>query len=340
MRFVLLALLCGLMAAAAGAVTYEVPDEDLGIVAIQQAVILADPGDTVLVMSGTYDSVHTVITPLGVRNAIVSLDKDIVLMCAERGDAVVSHAAAEYGIVCIDVSRAALIANLTIVGGGGSRDQGLVDDGDGRFLTAGIACFDAASPTIRDVDIEQDATGVVIRTNSADSAPLIEGVVVARGTHHGVYVYDNGATPVIIDRCTFVDNFDYGIYVSGGTVDISNCAITHNGKYGVKAYLSDPDISYCNVYWNDRMFPDGGIGPLEYGGSLDDLTGIDGNISAEPFYCDFIGTSGYSYSVCDDSPHAEGGEGGVTIGARPIAGCECVSPVEHTSWGAIKALYR
>ncbi len=73
MRFVLLTLLVGLLAAAAGAVTITVPDEDLDITAIQQAVDLAAPGDTVLIMSGTYDSVHLFETPLGMRHAIVEI---------------------------------------------------------------------------------------------------------------------------------------------------------------------------------------------------------------------------------------------------------------------------
>ncbi len=50
------------------------------------------------------------------------------------------------------------------------------------------------------------------------------------------------------------------------------------------------------------MFPDPGDGPLNYGGSLDDLTGVDGNISAEPYYCDFFGTAGYDYHVCATVP--------------------------------------
>jgi hypothetical protein len=341
MRFVLLTLLVGALVVSAGAVTIVVPDEDLGIVDIQQAVFMAEAGDTVLVMSGVYDSVRSFETPLGRREAVVSITSDIVLLGEDRGAVRINYEEAEYGIICQNVGPDALISNLTVLGGGlsGRRDDG---GGDDRILAAGICCVDAASPTIRDVDIENGATGIVVRTGpgSADSAPLLEGVVVARGSHHGLYVYENGSTPIVVDRCTFVDNFDYGIYVSGGTVEISNTAVTHNGKPGIYGYLATPVVRYCNVYWNDQMFPDPGTGPVNYGGTLDDLTGVDGNISAEPYYCDFFGSAGYDYHVCPTSPNDGAGEGGVTIGAFDAVVCDCVSPVEATTWGAIKALYR
>ncbi|MFH1690526.1 MAG: right-handed parallel beta-helix repeat-containing protein [Candidatus Eisenbacteria bacterium] len=345
MRFVLLTLLVGLLTAAAGAVTIEVPNYEQGIRAIQQAVDLAAPGDTVLVMSGTYDSVRSFETPLGRRDAVVSISSDIVLLGKNRSGVKIDHSQATYGILVQNVSEDALVSNLTILGGA-SRDKGLLDDGDGRLLSAGICCVDAASPTIRDVDIENGATGIIIRTEtgSADSAPVIEGVVVARGSHHGIFIFENGSTPVTIDRCTLVANFDYGIYVSGGSVEVTSSALTNNGKNGIYGYLATPSVRYCNVYWNDRMFPDEQTGPLNYGGSLGDLTGVDGNISMEPYYCDFYGSAGYDYHVCLDtepSPHILAGEGGVTIGALPAAcsGCQS-SPVEASSWGAIKALYR
>ena len=344
MRFVLLTLLVGLLAVAAGAVTIVVPDAELGIFEIQDAVVLADPGDTVLVMSGTYDSVSAFWTPLGRRSAVVEISKDIVLLGAFGSAVEIDHSGAEYGILVQNVSESAVISNLTIVGGE-ARDKGLLDDGDGRFLAAGICCVDAASPTITDVSIEDGATGIVIRTESgsADSAPVLERVVVARGSHHGIFIYENGASPVVIYRCTLVDNFDVGIYVSGGNAEISSSAITNNGKNGIHAYLATPSITYCNVYWNDQVFPNPGTGPQNYSGTLDDLTGIDGNISVEAYYCDFVGTAGYDYHVCASdpvSPHHEAGEGGVTIGALDAVCTGCQSPVESASWGAIKALYR
>lgn len=301
--------------------------------------------DSVLIMPGVYDSTHAFETPLGRRDAIVGISRDIVLLGADRSGVEIDYSQVEYGILCQNVSESTIISNLTIVGGE-SRDKGLLDDGDGRFLAAGICCVDAASPTITDVSIENGATGIMIRTESgsANSAPVLERVVVARGSHHGIYIFQNGSEPAIINRCTLVGNFDYGISISGGNAEISNSAITNNGKHGVHAYLALPSVTYSNVYRNDLVFPNPETGPENYGGALDDLTGVNGNISLEPYYCDYYGTAGYDYHVCVTdpvSPHYQAGEGGVTIGALDAvcSGCQS-SPVELTSWGAIKALYR
>jgi hypothetical protein len=297
--------------------------------------------DSVLIQPGTYDSVHYFPTPLGGRSAVAWIHDDITLVGVDRGDVKINYENADYGIVCMNVSRDAVVANLTILGGD-TRSAGGLDDGDGRLLTAGIGCIDAASPTIRNVDIENGATGIIIRTDSSNSAPLIEGVVVARGTHHGIYIYNTGTEPTVVDRCTIVDNFDYGISANSASVEVSNSAITHNGKYGLISYLANVTASYCNVYWNDHMFPGEG-GPLNYGGELEDLTGTNGNISAEPYYCDFDGDAGYDYHVCRTdpvSPHYQAGEGGVTIGAYGAVCTGCQSPVNEITWGAIKALYR
>lgn len=313
--------------------TYEHPLAGLGY-----------PGfvDSVLVTPGVYDSVHMFPTPLGIRSAVVGITNDIVLMGQNRSSVVIDHADAEYGILCQNVSRDALISTLTVTGGV-ARNKGVTDDGDGRFLIAGIACIDDASPTISIVDIKDDATGIIIRSSGGNSAPSIYRVGVVRGSHHGIYVYQNGEEPAEIDRATVVDNFDYGVYVNGGNLIIRNSAITHNGKYGISAYQAVPDVSYCNVYWNDQMFPDPEMGALNYGPSLSDQTGINGNISSEPYYCDYVGSAGYNYSVCLSnpvSPHYQAGEGGVTIGAYPAVCTGCISPVEPVSWGAIKSLYR
>jgi hypothetical protein len=344
MRFVLLTLLCGLLAGNAGALTITVPDEELEITQIQEGVDLAAPGDTVMVLNGTYDNVHAFDTPLGRRDAIVALTSDITLVGQSRTGVNIDYLDAQYGILCMNVGPDAVISNLGVRGGAG-RDRGRVDDGDGRALVASICCIDAASPTIRNVDLQNGATGVVVRTGpgSEPSAPTLTGVLVARGSHHGVYVYENGPEPVMIDRCTLVSNFDYGVYIFGGEVEITNSAVTNNGKYGVTAYQATPTVRYCNVYWNDRMFPDSGVGPLEYGGDISDQTGINGNISAEPYYCDFAGSSGYDYHVCfsdPPSPNYQAGEGGVTIGAFQATCTGCLSPVEEVTWGAIKSLYR
>jgi hypothetical protein len=365
MRLLLTALVLAALAAGASAdivVNLDVPVEhryvesvsgtdttwvEVDIVALQQAIDLSHmlinhpyagyPGhdDTVLLTSDRYDSVSTFVTVYGVKTAVARLREGVTLRGDDREDVILDQRDAEYGIICEDVDATAVVEDLTITGGGG-RDRGRVDD-DPRNLIAGIVCLDGAYATIRDVSIERAATGIVVNALEGEAGPTIEGVLIARGSHHGIYVKENGGTPVTIARTTIVDNFDVGIYVFDGNATITNTCITHNRLHGIRSYLVVPPVENCNVYWNDRESDN----PLDYGGNITDQTGINGNISEEPFYCDFFGNLGYIYNVCAASPIIPPQSTVGTIGAFELPGCQdCESPVSERSWGAIKALYR
>ncbi|MBD3348911.1 MAG: hypothetical protein GF400_06905 [Candidatus Eisenbacteria bacterium] len=330
MRLFLIALVLGI-AALAWADTYEVPDSELGISEISEAMSLASAGDTVLVKPGVYDSVSFYDTYLGRRSAVVMMKDGVVLMGSDRRDVEIDQTGADYGILCMNVGADAVIRDLNIRGAIG-RSAVPEEDGDGRSLVAGICCLDAASPTIVDVSIADVSSGLVVRSDTAPSTPSLEGVEIARCDHHGVYIYGNSA-PVLIDHSTIVSNFDHGVYAYSGAATLSNCSITHNGKNGVRSYLSTISVEYCNAYWNDRAGGDS----LDYFG-LTDPTGDDGNVSVDPRYCDLEGTTRYNYRLYDTSPLVGLGEGGTDIGAWGI-GCED-TPVEEKSWGSIKALFR
>jgi hypothetical protein len=320
---------------------------EVEVVAVQQAIELSYmlinhpyagyPGhdDTVLLMPDRYDSVSTFVTVYGVKTAIAGLRDGVTLRGADREDVLLDQLQAEYGVLCQDVGAGAVLENLTITGGGG-RDRGRTDGGDARNLVAGIICLDGAFPTIRDVSIERAATGIVVNTLHGDAAPTIEGVLIARGSHHGIYVQENGSTPVDISNTTIVQNFDVGVYVYDGAATITNTCITHNRLFGIRSYLVVPSVENCNLFQNDHESDT----PEQYGGEISDQTGVNGNISEEPFYCDFTGQLGYIYYVCAASPNIPPQSSVGQIGAFG-AGCEdCESPVSDVTWGAIKALYR
>ncbi len=186
-----------------------------------------------------YDSVHTFLTgSVGVRTAVCRLRSGVTLRGMQRSSCVIDHTGAEYGIICENVSAASAVRNLTIKGGIG-RDAGREDDGDGRNLVTAIMCLKDASPTIENVTIKESATGIVAREGCA---PTIRRTVIARGSHHGIYVYMNGASPVVIDRLTAVQNFDVGVYVYSGTATIASSCITHSGKPGVQSYECAPSV--------------------------------------------------------------------------------------------------
>ncbi len=337
MRCLMVFLIVGLLAAVGMADVIEVPDEENDIESIQQGLNLASAGDTVLVYAGVYDSVHFFQTPIGTKTAVCQLKDGVTIRGIDRDDVVIDHTDADYGILCMDVGSGAQVKALTVVGGVTVR-QDEIPAGDGRDLRAGIACIENASPVFRYVTIEESSTGLVCRDNCA---PTLESCVIARGGHHGVYAYGNGTTPLMLDRVTIVGNFDYGVYVFNGAADVVNSCITNNHKSGVYAYLSTVDVEHCNVYWNDYISTDF----LNYGGSLGDQTGLNGNISDEPFYCDFVGDVGYDYQVCFTSPNVGAGTTGSDIGADTsglgVGSCnDCVSLVREVTWGSIKALYR
>ncbi len=337
MRSLLVVLIVGLLAAAGTADVIQVPDEENDIETIQQGIDVASVGDTVLVYAGVYDSARFYQTPFGTRSAICKLKDGVTLRGIDRDDVIIDHTEADYGILCMDLGSDTHVKSLTVVGGVSIRETGMVD-GDGRELRAGISCLENASPVLRYVTIEESSTGLLCREGCA---PTVENCIIARGGHHGVYAYNNGSTPLVLDHVTIIGNFDYGVKLFGGSAEITSSSITHNHKSGVYAYLATATVSHSNVFWNDSISGDF----FNYGGSLGDQTGLSGNISEEPFYCDYVGDIGYDYQVCFTSPNVGAGVGGTDIGADTsglgVGSCSvCVSPVTSTSWGSIKALYR
>ena len=69
MRHCLVAILIALTAISAAAEVINVPDPEASIRSIQQGLLAADPGDTVLIASGVFDSVNTFLTPWGLKTA-------------------------------------------------------------------------------------------------------------------------------------------------------------------------------------------------------------------------------------------------------------------------------
>lgn len=121
-----------------------------------------------------------------------------------------------------------------------------------------------------------------------------------------------------------------GVFGYGADFWLVRCVVAFStdgsGLYG--GYTADPVVICCDVYGN----MDG-----EYEGSVPDYTGIAGNISADPEFCDAPnGDLGlYENSPCAalSSPCEE------IIGAHGVA-CALPSSVQEMSWGRLKALYR
>lgn len=102
--------------------------------------------------------------------------------------------------------------------------------------------------------------------------------------------------------------------------DVVHCSV------GVLAF------SHTNV-WND----DSENQRAEYGGSCDNPTGSDGNLSLDPRFC----PGATDYTLQSNSPCVGAGSGGVDIGWTGV-GCSPVEPrnLEKTTWSDLKGRFR
>lgn len=143
-------------------------------------------------------------------------------------------------------------------------------------------------------------------------------------------------SPAIVTQCTFAYNSSEG---SGGNVwilgeqdmrnTITNTIIAYsmNGE-GIAGYIgASAALSCCDVYGN----ADG-----DYDGvHIQDQTGMNGNISEPPLFCD---ESSDDYTIDAQSPCAPDNNDCLTLMGSQRVGCG--TPIETTSWSRLKDAYR
>jgi len=154
--------------------------------------------------------------------------------------------------------------------------------------------------------------------------------------NEATYDYAGGVCLVggtVLTNCTIVDNSAlgsgggvYGRYDSG---TLSNCIIAYSEDgCGVAAEEAgtEPTLNCCDVYGNVEGNYDAVVG---------DQTRVNDNFSLDPEFCDLAAAD---YRLYDTSPCLAGASPcGSLVGAFD-QGCD--SPVEETSWGALKAMFR
>ena len=138
-----------------------------------------------------------------------------------------------------------------------------------------------------------------------------------------------------IESSTFAGNQTYHPF--GAVVDCYSSSATFTacvlafGHPGQAVHCQDQDSS-ASFACSDIYGNAGG----DWVGFIADQYGVSGNISADPMFCD-PDNSNFMLDVM--SPCApDNNSCGVLIGAYPV-GCGA-SPVEATSWGKVKAMYR
>ena len=194
---------------------------------------------------------------------------------------------------------------------------------DGGGLSGGGLVTDA-------IFIENEAA----HGGAASSGGVFERVAFVGnwGGVHGGAIQSRGSPE--FRSCTFVGNYSgYGgtaIWCYIGTPVFDRVIIADGYGSAGSVYCEGP--SYPEFECSDIFGNEGG----DWLGCIADQYGINGNISADPMFCD---PDNGNFMLDAMSPCApDNNSCGVLIGAYPV-GCGA-SPVEATSWGRLKAMYR
>lgn len=265
------------------------------------------------------------------------------------------------GLWCKGASHPTL-TNVTFV----NNDAGYL------MLGGGMSCTEGSEPFLQDVAFIEnygDMGGGGLYCEN--SAPTLEDVLfcgnmsvgASPSSPSGGGMLCVGSSPSL-SYCVFVDNcamtagggfacrescsptlasvtfyanaadFGGGLYLENSSPTLTRVLVAGSiGGQAVYCYgTSAPLLTCCNIFGN---------GEGDWVGCLEDQFGINGNISADPLFCD---TASGNLNIEDCSPclpghHPDGHTCYGIIGARGI-GCECGSITQPKSWGSIKAIYR
>ncbi len=167
------------------------------------------------------------------------------------------------------------------------------------------------------------------------SAEFTDCVFTANSADVGGGLFCWGEATASLDHCTITGNVvtgnGAGVYVEHDltSITLSNTIAAFNlGGEGMRCDAgASATLTCCDVFGNS-----GG----DWVGCLDGQLGTGGNICEDPLFC---GPGSGDFTLHADSPCApEHNPDCGLIGAWPV-GCE-ETPVERTTWGAVKALFR
>ena len=317
---------------------------------ITEGLAASMAGDTLLVAPGLYLE-HDLIIPAGICLRGATGDPlDVVIDAQQQGRV----------ITCSDLDELVRIEALTLTGGlstmettGSQMAGGLlirtalaevsncrIVDNEAEMEGGGIACDTGAEVVITGCLVagnrSVDGAGIACRASS----PLLENCVIVGNdglVWGGALFCRTGANPRVVG-CTLVGNeahFGAGIWaVDCPDIVVENSIIAFglDGE-GIFAYdnpsaPSEIRLICCNVFGNEG----GG-----YGGTSQDQTGIDGNIAAEPYFCDW---ENLDFTLAADSPCLPANNSCGTLMGALGQGCAPISGVDDTAGNGLPSVTR
>ena len=364
------AVLVGLSSAPAESAVIRVPADEP---TIQEGVWAVGGGDTVLVYPGTYSGPLNQDIDFGGTNIIlraVAGPELTVINCMDSGRGFLFQGG-ENPTAVVDGFT---ITDGKDLWGGAILCEGssptirccILESNCGTRLGGAVACF-AASPIIEECSFVGNSSEIAVFGKGGGlfcdegSSPEISGsLFFGNASDHGgavgcigastptltrCLIYENAAdsggalasldgSHITVENCTLAGNIGVGgsgIYCHTASVDVVSSIIAFGYKGTAVECYSDVSVTLtcCDVYMN------------EYGdwcGCIEDQSGVNGNISADPLFC-WHANPLKRHMLHADSPCApENSPGCDGVGAFGV-GCES-TPVENVSWGSLKARFR
>ena len=315
---------------------------------IQAAVDAASVNDTILIHPGIY------VTWLNAK--LDPIDFDLVFRSTAGPESTTIDGENNWGpmfdFTGNDITSATRVEGLTIFDcfeGSGGGAAHIAEGADPVFLNCHF--IENGNPSY--------GGAIWINGQFGDAAPLFEDCIFSGNTAStsGGAVYIQYGSGAVFDWCLFDENsqerWDGGggaVCFNDGSATLSNCTfvensasqIYHTGTSGLAQFnrcifAHSPDgpaiavdnassiyVQYAAVYGNA-------------GG--DSLPCAQNHITYDaPLFCD---RASDDYTLCSDTPcHPLHNPWGVWLGCYAVGCGECSTPVEATSWGLMKSLFR
>jgi len=326
----------------AAATTLRVPG---AYATIQEAVEQAGNGDTILVEAGTYDEARILFDTKGnIRllsrrgRAATEINGDLDLVNSSK---IVVSGFTISGRVGISCNTFTVIADCDIANPNGN---GIVITGcpGGAYSDVRIAGNCIRDNSGRGIDAELSGgkatiAGNEIRNNGASGVSIthsyseVAGNVIRDNAGHGIEIVLGTSA---MHGNTIAGNTGAAIRVTSGdnpyTQTISADIVAFNGSAGLFGDTGGIyNVSCCDV-WNN-----GAGGGFNYAGAIPNQTGVAGNISLDPFFCD---RAAGDLSLQEGSPALVQSCG--TMGAVDEPGCPQPDAVREMPWGKLKSIYK